>query len=315
VRVQTPPRGFVDNSAGRVPHKLHRALRQYILPVKFHTERRGAADNRSHFKSCFAPVRDESGSISRILGLTEDVTEREEHLRQISKYASDIKRLTGYLINLRDDEQNRLSRELHERCSPNLAALKLNLELLCKSDSLSVLGKSPHLFEDTRSLLDDTIDSIRSITRHLRPSTLDYAGLGAAIKSLADDLMRRTKISVDLPLDLSAYRFEKQTETSLFRIVQEVFANIAKHSRAERVRFSINRTTNRLTFVIDDDGDGFDYLKLQMSEIPVGHGLLLMRERAESFGGRLVVDSLMGRGTSVTVEIPEKKIFMANCVD
>jgi signal transduction histidine kinase len=206
------------------------------------------------------------------------------------------------VISAQEDERRRIARELHDETSQTLSALAIGLE--------TALAKYPSdvsraRLVDAKSLAVRTINELHRIIYDLRPSVLDDLGLLSAIRWYAERQLESRGISVRCEFADTGARLAPETETALFRVVQEAITNIAKHARADTVLIQCAERDGTLTIEIEDDGQGFDPSTLPPPAARErGLGLLGMRERVELLGGTLVLDSTPGRGARVAVSVP-----------
>jgi len=159
--------------------------------------------------------------------------------------------------------------------------------------------------EDVDRMIQDVSRRIRDIMAGLRPPVLDDFGLSAALRWHSDLFAKRTGISIDVRVAEPFPRPGLGQEMALFRIAQEALLNASKHAGAKEVAVSLGRTGDAILMTIADDGKGFDMNKLSTLRKESGWGLIIMREKAESLGGHLRIESSPGAGTVITVEIPE----------
>ena len=230
-----------------------------------------------------------------ILQRTAALGESERRFRQIA----------GRLMHTQDDERRRIARMLHETTAQDLAALKMNLARLNRTAS--------HLSETERgaltesiSLAEQSIAGVRTLSYLLHPPFLDEAGLVAALRWYAAGFAERSGITVDLELPDTFERLPLDTETALFRIVQESLTNIHRHAGSETARIRLRRDAERLVLEIEDWGKGIPSASLahiMSGGGGSGVGISGMRERIEQLGGRLEIVSA-GRGTTVRAELP-----------
>lgn len=242
------------------------------------------------------PVCDEHGAVQHFIAVKQDITER----RQSEKRMEELSR---HLVVVQESARRRLSGELHDRTSPNLAAIAVNLDIMAEA---LLEAPSPMLserLEDIRALIEDTAASIREICSDLRPPVLDYAGLAAALESYAKQFHRRTGIALRIDCSHSAIRLPPEQETMLFRIVQEALTNCAKHSRAGAIHVRLKLDATPVSLLVSDDGIGFDPQALGKTTHTGGLGILTMREMAELSGGHFMLESAPGMGTRIKVEI------------
>ncbi len=233
-----------------------------------------------------------------------NLTERKAMEKERERQAANLAELSHRLISVQEDERRRLSAELHDRTSPNLAALDINLRSLARRLPPGLNGEAAMLLDDATALLADTADSIRDVCADLRPPILDYAGLLPALQSYAHQFSIRTGIAVEVDCPEQPMRFAPEVESTLFRIAQEALTNCAKHAEAGQVSIRFEVRDHQVCMEITDDGIGFATHAVGEEGAAPGLGLLSMRERAQFAGGSLGVDSRPGRGTHLCVRIP-----------
>jgi two-component system CheB/CheR fusion protein len=238
----------------------------------------------------------EFGGETCIISFLQDITERKQSEKRMEE-------LSRHLVVVQESARRRLSGELHDRTSPNLAAIGVNLDIMAETVREMQSPMLGDRLEDVRALIEDTTASIREICSDLRPPVLDYAGLVAALDSYLKQFHRRTAIAVRLDGADPAVRLSPALESVLFRIVQEALTNCAKHSRARSIQVSLQLNGAPITLSISDDGIGFDPDSLGKTTHTSGLGILTMKEMAEFAGGRFILDSAAGRGTRIKVEI------------
>ena len=247
-------------------------------------------------------IRDAEGRYLLSRSTVYDMTEQQAMERERAEHTQRVEALSRRLVEIQEEERRRLSGELHDRTSPNLAAVKLNLSALASTLPSPMSEDVAALLDDVSALLEDTTASIREISAELRPPVLDHAGLIPALESYADRFARRSGIAVAVRGDVSV-PLAPETESLLFRIAQEALTNCAKHARADKIAITLASDGRRIALTIADDGVGFTPDDLGRIDHSPGLGLLTMRERAEFAGGRFRVDSAPGKGTRIEVEI------------
>jgi len=233
------------------------------------------------------------------IAVVRDVTERKKLEIERAEQEKRFRNLSRRLVEVQEIERQKLSTELHDRTSPNLAAIQINLRML--SDLLSARGTEDirALLDDTAGLIADTTGSIREISSNLRPTVLDDGGFLPAVSGYARQFVKRTGIAVHLEAKELSGPLTSEAQSSLFRIIQEALTNCAKHARAKNVTMRLNADGNLFSLMIADDGVGFDS---ETQSLP-GLGLLTMRERAEFAGGNFSLETKPGRGTLIQVVI------------
>ncbi|OGN72261.1 MAG: hypothetical protein A2X25_00945 [Chloroflexi bacterium GWB2_49_20] len=211
---------------------------------------------------------------------------------------AEVRTLSTRLAEAEENERRRIARELHDQVGQSLSALSINLNIMLTQIPEYLPGFKRRL-EDSLMLIDQTTDHIRSLMSELRPSVLDDYGLKAALDWAAGSVASRTNLK--LLVEGECNRFSSRVEIALFRIAQEALVNISRHARARTVKILLTQTGPDFSMSIKDDGVGFDPTATPANG-KSGWGLRLMRERAESIGGSLQVESAPGQGTTITVK-------------
>jgi two-component system NarL family sensor kinase len=224
--------------------------------------------------------------------LFDDARRREQQVRSLSID----------LARLQEDERKNFARELHDGLSQVLTTLKIMTELALKNFRNDVEGTEQHLRE-VITLAEEAQAEAKQIAHGLRPAVLDDFGLKAAIPMLASRFERRTGIVVELHLPSDDIRFDTLVETNVYRIVQELLANVAKHSNANRVVVQLLERDGTLALNISDNGIGLPKETLRKGDAHHS-GLRNLRERVEFLGGTFRAESTVGSGTEFLIEMP-----------
>jgi signal transduction histidine kinase len=155
---------------------------------------------------------------------------------------------------------------------------------------------------ELKRVADGVQEGLHRLAANLRPPSLDHLGLEAALRQHVDGLGSTDGPEVVFETAGAArWRPPSDVETALFRIAQEATTNALRHARASRIAVRLERRRDSIRLSVTDDGVGFDDREVN------AHGrlgLIGMRERAEAVGGQAVVESVPGRGTTMTVEVP-----------
>jgi two-component system sensor kinase len=248
------------------------------------------------------PMHDASGKLRGFSNITHDITERKRAEEDLHTYAERLKAMSRRLVEVQEAERRLLAAELHDRAGQSLTALGLNLSMIGRGLSAEAKPESAARLEECASLVRDTVDAMRDVMKELRPLVLDDYGLPAALRALSASFSERTGIKVDFSGSDSQANLPKPVDLALFRIAQEAFNNIAKHSKASRVEIALSRLNGHATLSIRDDGVGFSPKRAEGSDKESGWGLLIMRERAEAVGAHFRLDTDSGAGVQVQVE-------------
>lgn len=232
------------------------------------------------------------------LRLEHRLTEQRAREEQVS---ADLQRLSARLVQVREDEQRRIARELHDDVGQALTAVKV--ELAVAERRLDRLHESG-LLADAQSSADSALRSVRDLTHLLHPSALEDLGLVAALESQVREFRRRHGVAIAFVNESNEERLHPEIERSVYRVVQEALTNIARHARARSGRVSVKTDAETLRVAIEDDGVGFDAADVERPGRRRGLGLLGMRERVSQLRGRIAIESAPGRGTRIDVELP-----------
>ena len=245
--------------------------------------------------------RSPKGGDPLILLAIDDETERRK--AELAAARSGV--MSASLMRVQDDERRRVGRELHDSTAQSLAGLMLNMnhlsQMLHKSDPkiLATLAES-------RTLADESIREIRTISYLLHPPLLEEAGLASAMRWFVDGFGKRSGIKVRLIMPSQLPRMLGDLELALFRIAQEALTNIHHHSGSKSARIQLVTTSNQVILEIVDKGKGLP-AKVLKSDGKIskssGVGIASMRERMRQLGGSLEIASNR-RGTSIKAIAP-----------
>jgi signal transduction histidine kinase len=232
-----------------------------------------------------------------------DITERRRAEQAMRDYTGQLRQLSLRMFEAEENERRRLARELHDRIGQNVTALSLNLNMVRGELPEDCRHKVKTRLDDCESLLYQTAQLVRNVLVNLRPPGLDDLGLVAALKEHARQVAERTGVSAAVIGTEISPRLPPATEITLFRIVQEALNNIAKHARATEVTVTLEAGPDTVVLTVADNGCGFD-TTARLVQPASSLGMVSMRERAESIGARLHIESAPGKGTRVIVEAP-----------
>lgn len=244
----------------------------------------------------FAMRQGEDGSILGYEGSIRDVTEHKRLQQNLQLYITEV-------TKAQEEERKRIARELHDESIQDLAILSLDIEAVTRSRSrLSrVTVKS---LEQIQEKVNHIAGELSRLSRALRPSALDQLGLVPAVKVLMRDLRKADGITTNLEVIGQVQRLSPEVELGLFRIVQEAVRNVRKHSEAATAVITVEFDPDKVVVSVTDDGKGFELPKRLSDFTAMGRlGLVGMQERAQLFKGSFSVQSEVGKGTTVRVEV------------
>jgi PAS domain S-box-containing protein len=261
------------------------------------TERRRIEEELREHHDHLADLIEERTSELRTINeqLQQEIAERKRAEDQLRSLASQLS-LTE------EQERRRIATDLHDRIGQALAIFKLKLGMLRDASRSSDFST---LVDELRELVDQAIQSTRSLTFELSSPILYELGLEAAVDSLIEQVQSQHGINIDLEDDGQWKPLGDDVRVVLFQAVRELLVNVVKHAQASSVKISIRRDGGHIQIGIEDNGVGFDASKIGPN--PSGantFGLFNIRERLKYLGGHLEIESGHGDGTSVTVLAP-----------
>ncbi len=245
----------------------------------------------THLESHLRPLRDESGEIVGVVGVAIDVTDRIRMERAVQGLS---RRLWGIL----EEERGRVARELHDEAGQAMTALKLLLNRAAAAPDLASAGP---LVSEAQTLCGNVLEELRRISFDLRPGSLDVLGLGPSLDALVERFGRAGVTEVRFEAPPSMPGIERDVEAAVYRFVQESLTNVSRHARAKVVSVRVSTEDDRLHVEVADDGVGFVPSRALSGG---GLGLIGMTERSRMLGGKLIIDSAPGRGSSLRMDLP-----------
>jgi len=230
-------------------------------------------------------------AMTEALALADRERRESEQLR--TRYVADV-------IRVQEEERRRVALELHDSTSQSLTALLIGLRNLAENNGEASLKNHA---EDLRKQVVDTLDEVNRLARQLRPAALDDLGLQAALQHHITDAQNRYQLHIDfLMYGIASERLPAELETNIYRIVQEALTNIARHAGAATASVLIEKRSNSIRIIVEDDGKGFD--PAPTASAGKSLGLRGIEERARLFGGKMTIESVPEQGTSLFVELP-----------
>ena len=267
------------------------------------------------FRARAVPLRDGHGGILKWYGTCSDIHDSKmleqsirdnaiELERLVDSRTAELRRLSGRLMNMQDEERRRIAREIHDGLGQELAAGKMIMDGILAKDGSPATQRAAM---EASQLVDRAIQQVRTISHLLHPPLLDEVGLISALRWFLEGLSDRSGIEVHLevnPPDIA--RLRPELETAIFRIVQEALTNMFRHSGARKGTVSVLERNASIMITVCDDGKGIEDRVIQMHPESVGVGIGGMRQRVVELGGTLRLANA-NPGTIVEVIIPARR--------
>lgn len=241
--------------------------------------------------------------------LGNDITERKETQEEIDRikqedYESKVqlqKDQASQIVEAQEGERKRIAKDIHDGIGQILTALKFSVE----SVNLENPEKAEEKLADLKVVFGQLIKDVRAVTFSLTPPELIDYGIAPALRKMTQEISKLSgkNILFENKTDFNE-RFDSLTETNLYRVAQEATNNALKYADSTYVLVSVTHTKDLLSIMIDDNGNGFDTNQMINSEKGLGMGLFFMRERVNYVNGRLFINSTIGEGTRITINIP-----------
>jgi signal transduction histidine kinase len=222
---------------------------------------------------------------------------------ELDRTNQNLRELSARLLQLQDDERRRIARELHDSVGQMLAALGMNLAAV--GTDIERLTRTASTVNDSAALVQELSKEVRTISHLLHPPLLDEAGLASALRWYIEGFAQRSKIEVDLEFPADFGRLSRESETAIFRTVQECLTNIHRHSESPTARICIAASDGDVRIEVEDRGKGIPSEKqFEMASTGTpGVGIRGMRERLRQLGGSLDIHS-NGKGTLIVARLP-----------
>lgn len=233
-------------------------------------------------------------------GVMWNITHSKQTEAELRDSQAHLKALSSHLQSAKEDERERIARDVHDVLGGHLVALKFSTSLMASrlDEPAEQLRAQVTRIE---TLIDEAIDTVSRVTRELRPGILKDFGLAAAIESHAEDFTKRTGIRCHVLCADDDIDLPESESIALFRIFQESLTNVSKHAKAQNVDIRLIHTGDGVSLEVADDGVGFAPADLSK---PHSFGLRGVRERITSLGGCVDITHRAPNGTHLQVVIP-----------
>lgn len=224
--------------------------------------------------------------------------QQQKQIRDIE--TSQQRRLMQAVVSAQEEERRHLASELHDGIGSLISAGKLYLK---KIESSTSLQASRPLLSEAGNILDESMRTMRELSSNLSPASLQRYGLVAALEDLCQRVAKLDTHTIVFQSHGEEVRLSDETESSLFRIAQELINNTLKHAKAKNISLSVRFLPDHLQFLYNDDGQGFD-LKAPQPGSSKSFGLINIESRAQLMDAQLVLDSSPGEGMNLLLVVP-----------
>lgn len=236
-----------------------------------------------------------------LAGVALDVTERVKAQEALRRSREKLRELAQHSNKAREVERARLSREVHDVLGGMLTSAKFDLSRIVKRTTAEGQEELHRIAAGLVELMQETIDTARSISDEMRPISLDLLGLVAALQQAMERFGARHRMAVEVHAPKAPLVIDPVSATQVFRIVQEALTNVAGHAEATRVLLQIEDGAGGLRLRLVDNGRGIDKTEHRRGAI----GLFGMAERAREIDATLEVRPLAEGGTEVLLSRPQ----------
>jgi PAS domain S-box-containing protein len=232
--------------------------------------------------------------------LTAQMETRKRAEKALQESREQLRNLSQHLQSAREEERQRIAREVHDELGQALSVLKIDAK--CLADAIG--EANPGFRSQTLAIadgLDAVVQTVRTICTELRPAVLYHFGLAAAIEWQAKEFEKKTGIRCLLSLPAEEAALDHDFGTAVFRILQEALTNVVRHAAATRVRVSLSMNDAVLVLRIRDNGKGITEKDIAN---PRSLGITGMVERARFWNGTIGLRGSPAKGTTVTLRMP-----------
>ena len=257
----------------------------------------------------------EAGGQQLIMANLRDITERKRVEEEIQRHhllledmvverTVQLRELAMELAKVEERERRAIAQDLHDDLSQILAVVQIKLTSLETPDRVQDHSDLKQRVTEIGTLVAQATRAVRSFSTQLSPPVLSQFGLVSALEWLADEMQRSRGLHVRIFDESMSVRLDETLSSSLFRTVRELLINVSKHARTDAAEVSILADDDKLVITVADAGTGFDVKQTIMPSADGGYGLFSIRERLNSIGGTMQIDSQPGDGTVVIVTLP-----------
>jgi two-component system sensor histidine kinase UhpB len=268
-----------------------------------------ALDDISWYRCRIGPVLKDD-QVESLVFIPSNITDKKLAETELKELNSRLQHLTRHLENIRDEEKQRISMEIHDQLGQELTGFKLGLFYIQQKaqQQESHTEEEKEILNKVAELIDlntQTIQTVRRIAHELRPVVLDNMGLIPAVEWHVENFNKSHTTQCHLSVDVGDEHFDNELSTAIYRITQETLTNIHRHAQADNAYINLHCVNHQLTLEIKDDGVGIDVEKAFKSK---SLGLFGIRERIKNWNGDLDIQGEPGKGTTIRITIELEKL-------
>lgn len=244
-------------------------------------------------------------NLSRIKEIKELGMAFNEMVDQIRRYRAGVRQYVADVTQSQEEERKRIARELHDDTVQTLIAIGQRIELV--KGAIDNPAEARQRLTEVRTMVTGAIASVRQFSRDLRPLALEDLGLWAAMQYLVNQLAQSEGIDVNFEVEGEIEGLSNDMEVAIYRILQETLNNVKKHAEATTVNVVAKITPRRIYLTVKDNGRGFEVPEAMTDFASSGSfGIMGLQERAQLFGGDVIIRSQPDQGTTVHMVMPRQ---------
>jgi PAS domain S-box-containing protein len=287
-----------EDSAEEVMHNYRRRISGEVQAIHYATKGVHRDGRLVHLELHASRV--ECRGRPAIAGVALDITERVQAQAAVRESREQLRRLHRHINATREIERARLAREVHDVLGGMLSSAKFDLSRIVRRTSTAGLESLHAIAAPLVDLMQETIDTARSISEELRPASLELLGLGAALTQAVERFGTRHGLETEVHCSGSFEGIPLSSATQVYRIVQEALTNVARHAEATQVHLQLSAKGGALVLRLTDNGRGLDTTPRRPGAI----GLFSMAERARDMGATFQIRPGGAGGTELLLMLP-----------
>jgi PAS domain S-box-containing protein len=246
------------------------------------------------------PMFDVEGKLLYIILEYDDITQRKKDEQNLRKLNDELRDLTNYLQDVREEERKEIAKEIHDELGQNLTVMKMDAIWIAQrlvEGQQDIADRAKNLLKVT----DETVLKSRHLYNSLYPQMLNDSGLMDTLFWHANNYQQITGIRIIVDGIIEEYMLDAKTKLALYRAVQESLTNVLRYAKATQVGIELYEAESLIHLHIRDNGVGFDPDAVNKT---MHHGLTGMIERFNALGGSCIIDSALGKGTHIAISVP-----------